>query len=133
MEYPNIIALVPSGEHFDAAAMNDEGIWLTPGHVSAIEVSLTEAQTQSAGFLAQIEDMNAQVNASSEKVNDLEATVGHRDAEIERLNAEIVELKKAPAGGFSTTTKDSDEGEKTDPKSKYFQSSWNQEAAKYAK
>ena len=139
MEHTRIAALVPVGEHCDMSAVN-EGIWLSVGHVNSIEVSLEQAQneaTKAAETISQLQGAIASHDTAIAELNqtiqDRDAELGHRDAEIERLNAEIVELKKAPAGGFSTTTKDSDEGEKPDPKSKYFKSSWNQEAAKYAK
>jgi uncharacterized coiled-coil protein SlyX len=139
MEYPRISALVPEGEHCDMEAMN-ECIWLSVGHVNSIEVSLEQAQNEAANAAQRISELESTlathdqaVSELNQSIQDKDAELGHKDAEIEKLNARISELEKKPAGDFSSTTKTEDEGGKPDPKAKYFQSTYNQEALKYAK
>lgn len=141
MKYPNINALVPNGEHFDESAMNGEGIWLTPTHVDSIEASLAQNAEAVANVAAsntdlqtKVSELESQLQSSAAAYQDAQAELGHKDAEIEKLNAQITELKNSAAGSFSTTKKDEDESKSApDPKEKYMQSSVTKAAMKYSK
>lgn len=108
MEYTHIISLVPEGEHFDATAVN-EGVWLTEGHMAAIEEKLNGnvnavrlAQEAANASAQEIQSLTDQLNASKQ-------TVAERDATIAAQAAEIEKLKAGPAGQQQQTKKEGDD------------------------
>ena len=100
-------ALVPDGEYFDSTALN-EGIWLTAGHVNAIE----QALEGNAGTITQLtgerdtarQELAAANTAATQATNDL-ATA---NSTITAQQAEIATLKKGPASAFTNTTSGED-------------------------
>lgn len=49
--FPNVLSVVPEGEHFTEEALN-EGVWLTASHLQAIETTLATAQKANLGIVA---------------------------------------------------------------------------------
>lgn len=112
MEYTNIIAAVPEGEHFDAAAVN-EGVWMSQGHLQSIENVLAA----NAGRVANLEN---QISTDATKhADDLQAvngqlatakeTITAHEQTIADLQAEVATLKQSAAGQFSQTSKPGDD------------------------
>lgn len=107
MEYPRITALVPNGEHFDSSALN-EGIWLTSGHVNAIENALEANNGGLTALTTERDNLQQQLTqaqqdaqtAATQAQNNLQA----RDQQIAGLQTEIANMKKSPAGEFTQTT-----------------------------
>lgn len=115
MEYPQLSSFVPAGEHFDSTAIN-EGVYLTVGHVDAIEAAL-------AGKEAVVLDLNSRITlaeAATQTAQDALATanatisantiaIEERDATIASRDAEIVKLKAGPAGSMASTERAADD------------------------
>ena len=120
MEYTQIISLVPQGEHFDSAAIN-EGVYLTVAHINAIEASLAaNAQTVSS-----LNDKIKLANEAKKKADDnliaanttiesQKTTLKEKETEITTLNTKVEELEND--GSVTQTTKASDKNPKTKPK-----------------
>lgn len=115
MEYTQVISLVPNGEHFDATAVN-EGVWLSQGHLDAIEGQLQAHAATIAGHDEVVNGLNQQLQdqalQAQQAVSDLETangTISTQTTRIQELEAEVARLQKAPAGGFTSTVKELDE------------------------
>lgn len=130
MEYSQLSALVPQGEHFDASAVN-EGVWLSQGHLqnvenvlsanaSALQAAKDEGAQQLAAAVQQnetaVNDANAKVTAAETAQAAAEAslatandTIAARDTRITQLETELAEARKGPATEFETTTREKDE------------------------
>jgi hypothetical protein len=103
MEYPNITALVPQGEHFDASAMN-EGIWVSQTHFDAIETKLTNGAIAINTHAVDIVEANLKVTEANDQLAAANQTIADRDATIASQAEEIADLKKKAAHPISTTT-----------------------------
>lgn len=112
MEYTNIIAAVPEGEHFDATAVN-EGVWMSKGHLESIEnvlasnagrVSELESQLGSTAtkHTDEIQGLNGQLTTAQETITAHEKTISD-------LQTELATLKQGAAGAFSNTNKQNDD------------------------
>lgn len=126
MEFNNIIALVPEGEHFDAAAIN-EGIFLSEGHVIAIENALAGSAQEVATAQDLVNAAQLQVDQANESLQAAQQALADRDATIQQLNEQITALKAAPAGQIQQPVKDGDEIEAA---KKVFESEITKEAAR---
>lgn len=128
-QYNQIVALVPAGEHFDAAAIN-EGIYLTAGHVAAIETALLNhagALTEKDNLLQAAADaLQTAAATHAAELQPLQAASGAlatANETITALEAQVAELKAKAAGGFTAVAASGDDahgegGEKnsyTDP------------------
>lgn len=123
MNYPRITALVPQGEHFDSTALN-EGIWLTTGHFSAIEIALETVNGSVATLATERDNLQQQLTQA--------ATQAHQ--QIAGLQNEIATLKKGPAGEFSQTTTSQDQlsAQKVESGKNKYRTSYDDEAERYA-
>ncbi len=118
MEFPQIKSLVPEKEHFDSSVIG-EGIWLTSGHVNAIESALEarESSVQKAVETIQsaLTQTESTLEATQEKltatelvVTEKDTTISTQSARIEVLEAQVVELGAKPSGTGSNTIVKSD-------------------------
>lgn len=110
MKYQHIQSLVPDGEHFDESAAINEGMFMSIGHIDAIENALGNAGSVSESIQAQLGEANEQISslndsitAAQERETTLQNTVNEHLQTIESLNAQIVELGKKPSGNGHTT------------------------------
>lgn len=108
MEYTNIISLVPQGEHFDTAAVN-EGVWLSQGHLDSIENNLVANASVVTGLTSQRDEQALQAQQATAELATANQTIADRDATIASQQAQIDELKKGPATAAQQTTKDADD------------------------
>lgn len=108
MEYTNITALVPTGEHFDSSAIN-EGVYLTVAHVNAIEKSLGGHATALADQALQAQQAVAAQQTAEASLATANQTIADRDATIVAKDAEIAKLKAGPAADMKETAKDKDD------------------------
>ena len=137
MEYPRITALVPNGEHFDSTAVN-EGIWLTTGHFSAIEIALEASINCAASLTSERDNLQQQLTQVQQDAQTAAAnsqkSLDDRDRQISNLQTENAKLKAGPAGEFSqtTTTEDPIPGQQTSNKNK-FRTSYDDEIEAYNK
>lgn len=108
MEYTNIIAAVPTGEHFDASAVN-EGVWMSEAHLASIEATLA-ANTEAVASIKSQFDSEALARQQAET-----ALVAANDSNVEKDNTiaaqavEIAALKAAPAATITNTSKEKDD------------------------
>jgi len=114
MKYPKVTALVPEKEHFDSSVIG-EGVWMTVGHVSAIEGALQAQETATAEAVAtlqttltetkdSLEIAETSVTALTATVSEKETTISTQSAKIQELEAKVLELGGKPSGIGSTTT-----------------------------
>jgi hypothetical protein len=116
MDYTQLNSLVPAGEHFDSGAIN-EGVYLTVGHVNAIETALANNAGVAQAATEQINTMTAErdaaVTARTTAENNLataNTTIATRDKRITELEARVAELEdEAP---ISNTSRAEDKGGK---------------------
>lgn len=113
--FVNITALVPTGEHFDATAIN-EGVYFTEAHCVAIEAALQTAATNATATQQLLQDATAALTAAKEQhvaeLATLQAVadgVAEKDTTIATLQAEIATLKQKPAGAFVEPGKGGDD------------------------
>lgn len=111
MEYTNIIAAVPAGEHFDASAVN-EGVWMSVAHLNSIEAVMATFNTQLDDQALQAQQAVEANGTLTDALNTANATIEERNAEIASLQQQIADLKAAPAAPITQTTKEGDEFEK---------------------
>lgn len=111
MEFNNLVALVPQGEHFDQSAIINEGVFLSLGHVNNIEAALGASAEAIAAAQANVDASQLLVSEANEALNNANVTIGERDATIAELNQQIATLKAAPAAPITTTAKEKDEVE----------------------
>ena len=113
MEYPEIESLVPEKEHFDSSVVNG-GVWLTDGHVNAIESALQALQTATASDVAVVQSTLTEtetklvttqglLTASETLVSQKGTTVVTQAARIQELEGQVKELGGKPSGTGSTT------------------------------
>lgn len=111
MSLPRITALVPQGEHWDSTALN-EGIWLTTGHVNAIETALTGNETAVTTLTTERDNLQQQLTqaqqAATTTATQHTAALAERDGKIITLQGEVATLKKGPAATFTQTTTEKD-------------------------
>lgn len=119
MKYDQILGLVPTGEHCDMSAMN-EGIFLSVGHVTAIENALAanasiKTQFDSEALRAQqAETSLATANTARETAEaslvTANQTITTQKTKITELEARVAELEEeAPV---TATVKEKDKGGK---------------------
>ena len=113
MEYPQIISLVPEGEHFDASAVN-EGVWLSVGHINSIEGGITALQQAVATNKVDLDARTSELATASQNLSAANATITERDATIAAQATEIANLKAAAAKSPATTTTTEDPNEGTE-------------------
>ncbi len=121
MKYPKITALVPSGEEFNADAVN-EGIWLTAAHVDAIEATVANAEAAAATQAEIITAANELIAEGQTLVNAANATIAANATELVALQAEVTKLKGTPADVVATSVAEDKlavDTTKPDPKAKY--------------
>jgi len=109
MEFNNIVALVPEGEHFDESAIVNEGVFLTIAHVQNIENTLAGAAQQITAAESNVATAQGLVSEATESVTAANNTIAERDATIAELNTQIAALKAAPAAPIQQTGKEKDE------------------------
>lgn len=101
MEYPKLNSLVPQGEHFDESAINGEGVWLSTGHVNAIENFLASDEVAK-----ELETANTTIGTLNTKVSDLETAATKSANRITELEGQVAELgKKSSGSGTKVVTK----------------------------
>ena len=108
MEYTNIIAAVPEGEHFDASAVN-EGVWISEAHLVSLESTLEQNNTDKTAFADQISSAALRAQQAEEQVAAANNVISERDATIAAQAAEIAALKAAPAAPITATVKEKDD------------------------
>lgn len=108
MEYTNIISLVPEGEHFDPTAMN-EGVWITEGHMNAIENHFTTVTSAGTALQETINGSAQEIQSLKDQLNASKQVITERDATIMQLNEQIATLKAGPADKEKTTQKEEDD------------------------
>jgi chromosome segregation ATPase len=86
MEYTQIKALVPEGEHFDTTAIN-EGVWLSEGHLNKLEESLSGLAAAKASLIQQHETAIATLNKEHETV--LSGVKTENDAVVSSINEKL--------------------------------------------
>jgi chromosome segregation ATPase len=118
MEYTQVTALVPEKEHFDATAVN-EGVWVSQGHLGAIETRLQQDSTAIAAHATEVEglggqiiSLNEQVTASATELANANETIAAKDTEIAALNAKITELENKTEEPKQTTKVADETGKK---------------------
>ncbi len=104
MKFSNIHALVPEGEHFDETAMNG-GIWLTEGHVGNVENTLVTAAASLTQSAARIQELTEQLTTSQSALAEAQNQLTAANSTISTLQGEVADLRQAPAGTISQTTK----------------------------
>lgn len=107
MEYTQLNSLVPAGEHFDSSAIN-EGIYLTSGHVEAIENALASNSTTVSDLNTQITNITSERDTAQSALATANQTIADRDATIEQQAQEIATLKAGAAGSMKSTEKTED-------------------------
>lgn len=125
--YEQLTALVPEGEHFDASAIN-EGIYLTEGHLANIETALLNNAGAVSAIQQQLDEATSQRDTAQQSVAGLNESISTKDARIQELEAQVVELQKKPAGTFSEKKKDEEDHGGGNPDEKYM-TSYDREAA----
>ncbi len=115
MELNNVKALVPANEDFDASAVN-EGVWLSEGHLNAIETELGNNATLVGELKNTIAENATAISTANQAVTDAEAklataneTITAHESTIQSLNEQIVALKANPAGEGHSTSKEKDD------------------------
>ena len=108
MEFNHIIALVPDGEHFDAAAIN-EGVWISQGHLVNIESAFAQVDSLEAQANENIEKLNGRITEMEEAATAATTTIQQKDERIAELEAEVASLKAQPAADLKDTSKQNDE------------------------
>lgn len=108
MEYTNVSALVPQGEDFDATAVN-EGVWLSQGHLDAIENNLAAHASVLAEQSIQAQQAVAAQQAAEASLATANQTIADRDAAIVSKDAEIAALKAGAAAKMKDTSKENDD------------------------
>jgi len=108
MEFKHIIALVPDGEHFDAAAIN-EGVWISQGHLVNIESAFATAHTLKGDADNDIEVLNDRITEMEEAATAAASTIQQKDDRIAELEAEVAALKAQPAAPIQATVKENDD------------------------
>lgn len=109
MQFNNIVALVPEGEHFDESAIVNEGVFLSLGHVQNIENAINGHAAAIATATANTEAAQVLASEANEALTTANNTIVERDATIADLNAQIATLKAAPAATMQQTGKEKDE------------------------
>lgn len=107
MEYTNIISLVPVGEHFDAAAIN-EGVWLSQAHLDALETTLAENGTVVTAITSQRDEQALLAQQANEQIAEQQRVNDGLQLTVTAMEAEIADLKKGPAAPVQQTSKDAD-------------------------
>jgi len=107
-KFENITALVPEGEYFDAAAVN-EGVFLTGNHLVNIEASLAGQQSATAAMLQQVDGANQAATDVQAKLDTATQTITEKEATIKQLQDEVAALKAKPASDFKESGKEKDE------------------------
>lgn len=109
MEYPQLTALVPQGEHFDSSAIN-EGVYLTEGHLNNIEASLAGQATVVAEMQQQIDNAQAAATEAQTALTAATETNGTQAARITELENDLVAARQAtPAAAFVEGAPEKDE------------------------
>lgn len=109
MEFTHITSLVPEGEHFDSAAIN-EGIFLTVGHVEAIESQLAQNADAIETAVAERNQAQTALTEANETIQAQVTSMEEKSQQIETLQARVTELEAAPAGkSFTDKGKEKDD------------------------
>lgn len=115
MEYPKLISLVPATEHFDASAIG-EGVWLSVGHINAIESAMTISETSLAESAASLEAANGNVQTLTDENATLTSDAvtaktasDAQGAKIVALEAQVALLGAKPSGAGSSLKTDKDD------------------------
>lgn len=108
MEFKHIIGLVPDGEHFDAAAIN-EGVWISQGHLVNIESAFAQVDSLEAQANENIEKLNGRITEMEEAATAAASTIQQKDERIAELEAEVAALKEQPAADLKDTSKQNDD------------------------
>jgi hypothetical protein len=102
-KYPSLAALVPAGEHFDEAAILNEGGYLTVAHLAATEAKLTADAAAATKATTDLTAANAAKTKAEGELATATTTIGTQKTEIDALKAKVTELEKKPAAGFQAT------------------------------
>lgn len=121
MEFPQLTALVPSGEHHDFTALN-EGIWLSAGHIANIENALATAATNATTATTATVDLQQQLQTANDSLT-------AANTRISELEGEVSGLKKQPHGSFQATTSTQDKPPVASVKEETFMTSFDKELA----
>lgn len=104
MSFPKVTALVPKDEHFDSTALN-EGIWLSAGHLNAIENALAAAAANDTTQASRITELTSQLATKQNDLTAAQSSLATANTTISGLQGEIVTLKGTPAGPIVQTSK----------------------------
>lgn len=96
MKYPNLISLVPEGEHFDTSAIG-EGVWLSLNHLNKVEESLANAADAATAAAGTIEEHAYTIETLNGQIATLTADAATAKTANETQAARIVELEGAHA------------------------------------
>jgi hypothetical protein len=107
MEYPQIISLVPEGEHFDASAVN-EGVWVSAAHLVNVETRITALVSEAALADQRISTEREAAEAAQNSLTAANTSLSTSAARISELEAEVVGLKRSAAKEPETTTAEAD-------------------------
>lgn len=108
MEYTRINALTPEGEFFQSEALN-EGIWLSVGHLNALESQLETDMVTTEQLRKQNSNLDAQLAAMTDMMqreNEAAATLRTENQKyaqrIVELEAQVTILGQQPSGPGTT-------------------------------
>jgi len=96
MKYPQLNALVPTGEHFDESAIN-EGVYLSVGHVNSIEETLAGHITSMDAVNVKLDEANTSISTLNTTVSSLEEAATTSATVIKTQSEKIVELEATVA------------------------------------
>lgn len=104
-QFSKIIALVPAGEHFNAEAIVNEGIYLTAGHLAAVEAALNRSVKQEQDLLTLTGTLQDQLTTATTALTATQSQLTEANTKVTGLETQVEALKKAPAADFGNTTK----------------------------